>query len=151
MAGTFPSTITADDTVSLISTPSMSTVPASASTVAMSPSWNMYTVGTLSTIGIDDITAPVATMVSADSLTTAAGATPWTIRSYITKDPTVLPLPLGNTRTFPATLPPRPTRSSPVEPSTPPRKLRGSSSMTTSPRAFPGDMVRPFTITLPAP
>ena len=107
----------------------------------------MDTLGTESTIGIDDITAPVATIVSADSFITAAGAQPWTIRSYITKEPTVLPLPRGNTRTFPLTFPPFPTRSSPVEPSTPPRKLSGSSSLSTSPVAFPGDMVRPSNLT----
>ena len=138
---------TPDDTDSCISTPSMSTVPDAASTVTTSPSSNMDTLGTESTIGIDDITAPVATIVSADSFITAAGAQPWTIRSYITKEPTVLPLPRGNTRTFPLTFPPFPTRSSPVEPSTPPRKLSGSSSLSTSPVAFPGDMVRPSNLT----
>ena len=142
---------TAEDTLSFISTPSISTVPAVASTVTTSPSSNMSTDGTESTIGMDDITAPVATMVSAVSLITAAGATPWTMRSYITKDPTVLPLPFGNTRTLPATFPPPPTRRSPVDPSTPPRKLRGSPSLTTLPVAFPDIIVRPSTITLPAP
>ena len=107
----------------------------------------METEGIESTMGIDEITAPVATMVSADSLMTAAGAFPWTIRSYMTKDPTVLPLPRGNTRILPATLPSFPVRSSPVEPSTPPRKLRGSSSFRTLPSALPGEIVRPLTIT----
>ena len=130
-----------------ISTPSTSTVPAEASTVTTSPSSNMDTLGTESTIGMDDITAPVATIVSADSLITAAGAHPCTMRSYMTNDPTVLPFPRGNTSTMSFTFPPLPTRSSPVDPSTPPRKLNGSSSLRTLPVALPGDIVRPSILT----
>ncbi len=152
MAGLFsrmtvPSRYSADETTSRCATPAISTAPVVPSTSTSSPSSNILTDGTESTIGMDEMTAPVATIVSADSFTTAAGATPWTARSYMTNEPTVLPFPRGKTRTAPATLPPFPARISPVEPSTPPRKLSGSSSLTTLPRARPGDMGRPSTIT----
>ena len=137
----------AEETDSRMVTPSISTVPASASTVTTSPFWNMPMEGMESIMGIDEMTAPVATMVSADSFMTAAGCLPWTMRSYMTNDPTVLPFPLGNTRTFPATFPPFPTRTSPVAPSTPPRKLRGSGMTRTSPLALPGDIMRPSNLT----
>jgi len=64
----------------------------------------------------------------------------------MTNDPTVLPFPLGKTRIFPATLPPFPTQISPVEPLTPPRKLRGSGTVTTSPLALPGEIILPWNV-----
>ena len=124
----------------------ISTYPLFPSTATVSPSLTRDT-SILSTMGTDEITAPVVTIVSALLLTSARGACPCTFRSYTTYDPTVDPLPLGNRKIFSAMFPSR-TLKFPVLPSTPPRKLKASPYVIASPSAYPGEMARPFMIIL---